>query len=114
MATDEDWKELLEYISSEGNPSSLLKEKGTQYWFLAHYSATDTFEFSAHPSSYRHYDDLVFHDPNDSWLFWTLTAEDELTAVTYDMKFDNQQVERWAVKKTYERYVSCIKDIEIK
>lgn len=114
VATDEDWKELLEYIKSEGNPGSLLKEKGTQYWLSPNYGATDTFGFSARPGGYRNYDGLVFHEPGDGGFFWTQTAEDELMAITYGMQFDNLQVERGAVKKTYGRSVRCVKDKEIK
>lgn len=112
VATDEDWKELLEFIGSEGETASLLKEEGTRYWFEPNSGAIDAFGFNARPGGYRNYDGLVFHEPGDGGFFWTQTEEDELTAITYCMTFDSQEVDRWAVKKTYGRSVRCVKDKE--
>ncbi len=109
IATDSDWKKLIEYLGGIAIAGGKLKEKGTTHWHSPNGGATNVSGFTALPSGVRTKDG-VFYGLGDICEHWTTSEDIALGAIHYGMGFFNENATTNFSDKKAGYLVRCVRD----
>ncbi|NUQ81027.1 MAG: fibrobacter succinogenes major paralogous domain-containing protein [Bacteroidetes bacterium] len=109
VATDQDWKTLVDSIG--GNITAATKLKSTDGWGKDN-NGTNEFGFNVLPSGYRTGDLGTFHNSGTIGYFWSSTAYNEGNAWSRDIRGNSSQVTRDPDDKRNGYSVRLVRDIK--
>ncbi len=121
VATDEDWKELEEFMGMDPNALDIigprgtdeggkLKEMGTEHWTKPNYLATDEYDFTALPGGWRNRDNGVFENMGNNVYFWTGSETGTGSVWRRTIGYDHAVIDRGGGAKVRGFSVRCVKD----
>jgi uncharacterized protein (TIGR02145 family) len=109
ISTDAEWTTLTDYLGGASNADEKLKEIGTIHWQGTNIGATNETGFTALPGGGRDANGS-FSSLRDGGFWWTSTEADLYSAWCRGMTYDNNEVGRGYMYKSYGFSVRCVKD----
>ena len=109
VASDSDWKILIDYLGGENVAGGKLKEKGTSHWEYFNDATNETF-FTALPGGSPK---LGTYGVRDFGLWWTSTEENATNAYYVTMKALGSEINskyKYVYFKSEGFSVRCVKD----
>jgi uncharacterized protein (TIGR02145 family) len=90
--TNEEWKELIDFLGGEEVAGGKLKEKGTSHWKISNTRATNETLFSALPGGFRSDFDSRFGNLGNYAYFWSTTESSTFNAWNRNLNSANSYV----------------------
>jgi uncharacterized protein (TIGR02145 family) len=109
VATDAEWKTLINYLGGEYYAADRLKETGTDYWVSPNAEATNESGYTALPGGLRYWDG-VFHDFGFGGYWWTSTEYSETQALFRYMDYEYSNVFGFNNRKNNGFSIRCLRD----
>jgi uncharacterized protein (TIGR02145 family) len=111
VASDAEWRELINYLGGPNLAGGKLKESGTSHWGSPNTGATNESGFTALPGGYRNPDGPSHHIGNVGF-WWTTTVDNTETnkAWRLTMEYFNTTVNRDKYYLMGGFSVRCVKD----
>jgi uncharacterized protein (TIGR02145 family) len=106
IASDDDWKLLLQTVGGHLTAGAILKS--TELWKAPNEGATNQAGFSAKPGGLCD-DECSFMDRGTIGYWWTPDEEGKKLAWSYIMEYDNDHVNRSYYEKKDGLSVRCLK-----
>ncbi len=110
VPTEEDWKELADYLGGVYVAGGKLKERGTEHWRSPNTGATDAYNFTMLPSGTQNYDGYVFYGSGEGCRLWSADEYDAVNAWARAIEYDSAKMDVFWAHKTYGRSVRLVKD----
>jgi uncharacterized protein (TIGR02145 family) len=110
VPTEEDWKELTDYLGGVYVAGGKLKERGTAHWKSPNLGATDEYNFTMLPSGTQNYDGYVFYGSGVGCRLWSSDEYDAVNAWARAIEYDSAKLDVFWAHKTYGRSVRLVKD----
>ncbi len=110
VPTEEDWKELADYLGGVYVAGGKLKERGTAHWKSPNLGATDEYNFTMLPSGTQNYDGHSFYGSGEGCRIWSADEYDAVNAWTRAIEYDSTRLNVFYGYKTYGRSVRLVKD----
>ena len=118
VASNDEWKTLIDYLGGEDVAGGKLKEFGTSHWLSPNAGATNSFNFSAVPGGGRYFDG-TWWEVGGFANYWTSTSDpipgdlnnhDETFAVNMNLHATDGGIYRDHNLKPCGFSIRCIKD----
>jgi len=109
LPSDEEWKQLIDYLGGGDVAGGKLKEIGTTLWNSPNTEATDVVGFTALPGGRRNYNG-EFVNIRDFGLWWCATELYTNLAFLRGMAYDGGYVSNLEDDKAVGLSVRCVKD----
>jgi uncharacterized protein (TIGR02145 family) len=109
IATNDEWKTLINYLGGENGAGAKLKETGTSHWNLPNTGANNESGFTALPSGSR--DSFgTFGSIGNNGYWWSSTEQSSTNAYTWYLNNNDNSVQNSYKLKASGYAVRCVKD----
>jgi uncharacterized protein (TIGR02145 family) len=109
VASDEDWRTLIDHLGGDSTSGGKLKERGTNHWYSPNSGATNVNGFTALPGGYR-YSNGEFRDFKSYGAWWSSTGINGSLAWRIGMMYNSGSVNRATRGLRLGFSVRCVRD----
>ena len=109
VPSDEEWQNMVDYLSGKSVAGGKIKEVGTEHWVHFNIGATNESGFTAIPGGYRK-NDGTFRNRGSYGYYGTTTESTEQSSWYWKVQYDGRDLYRYNLDKQSGFSVRCLKD----